>query len=435
VGQRHRRQRRPPAAAPRRRRPLAQVRPHPPHPHSTAEQSIAIATRSLRRVQSPKLHMALNDTEQLKHLIGESKHILITFRKDGSGDAIAASLALALFLQKQNKHVDIVVDNFVLPKKFSFLPSAMHIKPKFPHLQKFIITLDLKDAGVQELSYDIVDGKLQVFVTPKTGSIQREQIQTAQSEFRYDLIITLDTPDLHALGSLTEMNTSLFYALPIINIDYKPNNERYGQINYIVLPATSTSEVLAELLRKLGETAIDKDIATALLTGMIANTNSFKTKDIKPNTLALASRLIGMGADREFIIQELYRTKTLSALKLWGQALAYLEFDDSLGLASTTITREDFARTGATEHDLYDIVDELIANSPEAKLILILHEHRHEPNRIHGILHTTNHLDLQNLVKTFHPEGSNRRVSFQIEGKTLKETEALVKEEIKKSLE
>ncbi len=379
--------------------------------------------------------MALNDIQQIQELINESKHVLITFRKDGNGDAIASSVALALFLQKQNKHVDIVVDHFVLPKKFSFLPGTQHIKAQFPHLQKFIITLDLKEAGVQELSYDIKDNKLQVFITPKTGSIQREQIQTAQSEFRYDLIITLDTPDLHSLGALTEMNTSLFYALPILNIDYKSSNERYGQINSISLTSTSTSEALAELMRKLSEPSIDKDIATALLTGMIANTNSFKTKDIKPSTLALASRLIGMGADREHIIQELYRTKTLASLKLWGQALAHLEFDSNIGLASTTITREDFARTSATEHDLYDIIDELIANSPEAKLILILHEHRDgAETNIHGILHSNDHVNLTQIIAKFLPEGSKQRVSFKIEGKSLKEAEDLVISEIKKNL-
>lgn len=379
--------------------------------------------------------MALNDIEQIQHLLNESKHILITFRKDGNGDAIASSLAMALFLQKQNKHVDIVVDHFVLAKKFSFLPSSKHIKSQFPHLQKFIITLDLKDSGAQELSYDIKDNKLQIFITPKTGSINRDQIQTAQSEFRYDLIITLDSPDLASLGALTEMNTSLFYALPILNIDYKANNERYGQINIVSLTSTSTSEVVAELLRKLSETDIDHDIATALLTGMIANTNSFKTKDIKPSTLALASRLIGMGADREYIIQELYRTKTLAALKLWGQALAHLEFDTTFGIASTTITREDFARTSANEHDLYDIVDELIANSPDAKLILILHEHPkdHENKTIHGILHTTDHLDVHSLIETFHPEGTGRRVSFTITNKNLKEAEEAILTEIKKN--
>src|SRR3989338_4443990 len=402
--------------------------PAPPAEQSKPDKCRGPITPPAFKTQKITIDMALNDIEQIQHLLNESKHVLITFRKDGNGDAIASSLALALFLQKQNKHVDIVVDHFTLPKKFAFLPSAKHIKHQFPHLQKFIITLDLKDAGVQELSYDIKDNKLQVFITPKTGSLSREQIQTAQSEFRYDLIITLDTPDLQALGALTEMNTSLFYALPIINIDYKANNERYGQINVVSLTSTSTSEVVAELLRKIAETDINADIATALLTGMISNANSFKTKDIKPSTLALASRLIGMGADREYIIQELYRTKTLAALKLWGQALAHLEFESTLGIASTTITREDFARTGATEHDLYDIIDELIANSPEAKLIMILHEHRHEneKNTIHGILHTSDHIDVRSLVEVFHPEGSGRRVSFSIENKSLKEAEETI---------
>lgn len=380
--------------------------------------------------------MALTDIEQIEHLLNESKHILITFRKDGSGDAIASALALSMFLQKQCKHIDIVVDNFVLPKKFSFLKNSKQIKEQLPHLQKFIISLDLKNSGVQELSYDIKDNKLHVYITPKTGSIEREQLQTAQSQFRYDMIVTLDTPDLHSLGSLSEMNTALFYSLPILNIDYKSNNERYGQINYISLTSTSTSEVVSEIIQKISETSIDADIATALLTGMIANTNSFKTKNIKPNTLGLASRLIGMGADREFIIQELYRTKTLASLKLWGQALSHLEFESTLGLASTTLTREDFARTGASEHELYDVVDELIANSPEAKLILILHEHPTDSanTKIHGILHCTDHVDLRALIGTLHPEGTTERVSFTLEGKNLKEAETFLIEEIKKNL-
>jgi nanoRNase/pAp phosphatase (c-di-AMP/oligoRNAs hydrolase) len=391
---------------------------------------------SARSADTPLKKIMLNDIEQIQQLLHESKHILITFRKDGTGDAIASAIALSLFLQKQNKHVDIVVDEFILPKKFSFLPHGNEIKPQFPHLQKFIISLDLKNSGVQELSYDVNGDKLQIYITPKTGSITRDQVHTAQSDFRYDLIITLDTPDLHSLGNLTEMNTALFYALPIINIDYKANNERYGQINHVVLTTTSTSEAVAEIIRKISETDIDKTIATALLTGMIANTNSFKTKDIKPHTLSLASYLIGLGADREIIISELYRTKSLSALKLWGQALTHLEFESNIGLATTTITREDFNRTGATEHELYDIIDELIANSPEAKLIAIIHEHRTDitENQIHIIVHSNNHHDLLDILKEFHPEGNIHRVSLKITGKTLAEAEQIIKAELQKNL-
>jgi hypothetical protein len=123
----------------------------------------------------------------------------------------------------------------------------------------------------------------------------------------------------------------------------------------------------------------------------------------------------------------------LASLKLWGQALSHLEFESTLGLASTTITREDFARTGATEHELYDVVEELIANSPEAKLILILHEHPHDANNttIHGILHSTDHLDLHNIIPLLHPEGSKQRVTFTLEGKSLKEAEQFIIEEVK----
>ena len=141
-------------------------------------------------------------------------------------------------------------------------------------------------------------------------------------------------------------------------------------------------------MQKWQTEAIDADIATALLAGMITKTNSFKTENTKPNTLTIASRLMHLGANRDHIVQNLYRTRAISTLKLWGQALSHLQYDKSIGLVWTTITRDDFTRAGAQEHELYEIIDELIASSPEAKIIALLHEHQAD-NIIHIIVTTT----------------------------------------------
>ncbi len=376
--------------------------------------------------------MALNETQQFQHLIDQSKHILIALKKNPTGDAISASLACALFLEKMNKHVDVVSDNFVLPKKFSFLKKSHRIHANMPHLQKFIIHVDVTKMGLQEFSYDVKNGMLDIFLTPNHGFFTDEHIRTAQTGFRYDLIITLDTPDFDSLGDMYHNNTDLFYKVPVMNIDASATNEHYGTVNLIHLTSSSTSETLALLFKQMRESLIDADIATALLTGMISATQSFKTKNVKPQALTLASELVGSGAEREFIIEHLYRTKTLSTLKLWGIALAHLEYHAALGLVCVTLTREDFLRSGAQETDLYDIVDELILNSPESKLVLLVHEKIDTPGIIEVILRSSNGHDAKQLVSEFSPNGDKKQVSFTVTKKSLKEVQNLVQEAIQK---
>ena len=381
--------------------------------------------------------MALNQTQQIAKLLDDKKHILITFRKSGNGDAIASAVALLLFLEKKGKRADIICHDFVLPKQYRFLKHADAIKNAVLDLQKFIITLDVKETGVKELSYDMKDEKLRIFVTPKSGMLSRDSVRTAQSDFTYDLIITVNTQDLASLGALYDSNTELFYKTPIVNIDHENANEHFGHVNATDITATSTAEVLYGLLKQLGEEYIYEHVATALLTGMIAATHSFKAPNVKPTTLAIAGKLMQMGGNRDYIVENLYRTRTVAALKLWGKALAHLEHDKRIGLVSTIITRDDFVRSGADEHDLKDIVVELISNSPEAKIILLLHEHPKAGDSpvVHGMLSVEKQFDAQKLVQPFKPTGNKGQASFVISGKTLKQAEEEVVGEIKKQLQ
>ncbi|PIT86291.1 MAG: hypothetical protein COU33_03995 [Candidatus Magasanikbacteria bacterium CG10_big_fil_rev_8_21_14_0_10_43_6] len=379
--------------------------------------------------------MSLNQTQQIQKLIEDARHILIVFGKNPKGDAIASASALASFLQQHDKQVEIVSDGFVLPKKFLFMKGAKEIMPKVPHLQKFKITIDVKESGLQELSYDVQDEKLHIFITPKSGFFTTQHMQTAQSEFRYNLIISLNTPDLPALGSVYQKNSDLFHQVPLITIDHNIENEHYGTVNLVDATASATAEVVAKLLQEIKRETIDTDIATALLTGMISATNSFKTDNIKPHSLSMASTLVDMGADRQAIIAQLYQTKSLATLRLWGQALAHLNYEKELGLVTSSITREDFTRSGAGEEDLYDIIDELIATSPDEQMTLLLHEHRTgEEETIHCIFYTEKGYDSKQLMAGFNPTGDSRQVSFSFKNKSLKEAEDLVITELRRKL-
>lgn len=379
--------------------------------------------------------MALDEIQQLQHLFAESKHVLLVFNRSDRGDALASALACKTFLEKQHKQADIVADEFVLQKNFSFLSGAEKIQSELTHLQKFIIKVDVSKAPIETLSYDIKNGWLSIYLTPRQGNITKNELRTAQSTYKYDLIITFGISDLEALGGVFLNNTDLFYRTPIINIDHQPNNEHFGQINIVEITSTAVAEIVFKTLKQLNISLIDESVSTALLTGMIVATQSFKTPNVNPSTLSCASELINLGAKREEIIHNLYRTRTLSTLKLWGEALTNLKHDQTAKLSWITINSDQIARSGANEDELKDIIFELINSAPEAEMILLIYETKtNNLPIVKGILYSETGKDTRTLLAPWHPEGNKKQATFTVNDKTLPETERMIVEYIKKTV-
>lgn len=377
--------------------------------------------------------MALNETAQIEKLLEGKKNILIAFGKENTGDAIASAIAIALFLDNKGIKSDIVSDTFSLPNAFKFLPKSDNIKASLGSLKKFIITIDTSDSGVEELSYDTRDNLLRIFVTPKKGFIRKGKVEMAESEFTYDLIITVGTADMLALGEVYTKHTEFFHQTPLINIDNNITNEHFGQVNVVDATMTATTEVIFDILQKMGSENIDSKLATAILTGIISRTRSFKTEEIKPHTLETAGRLVKLGASRELIVNNLYRTRSIAALKLWGQALSQMQHDPEHGLVWSSLTRDDLVRSGASHHELSDIFDELISNSPDAKITVLLHEDpdAHAEPVVHGILRAENPHSALELSRHVAGTGNHNDVKFTVRGKSLKQVESEVVEGVK----
>ncbi|MBI5221364.1 MAG: hypothetical protein HY979_00980, partial [Candidatus Magasanikbacteria bacterium] len=265
--------------------------------------------------------------------------------------------------------------------------------------------------------------------------LTKNELRTAQSSYKYDLIITLNTPELEMFGKTFLNNTDLFYRTTIVNIDCRSANDRYGQINYIDPNVTSVSEIIYQLSKLWYEPFLNSTNTTALLTGMIAATHSFKTTDVTPLTLQAAGELINHGADREKIIHHLYRTRSLSTLKLWGTALMRLKIDNIKHFAWTFLTREDFINADANHAQLKDLITELIDNSPEVDLTLLIYEDQVGTEKVvSGILHSKKGHDTLQMLKPYNPSGLRHRSTFTIKNTAIGEVEKNIIEEIKKSL-
>jgi len=376
--------------------------------------------------------VALETNQQIQKLVKDSNHILISFRKNYTIDGVAGAAALYLTLKKLNKMVDIVCSDFTPSKNINFLPSIDKVKTDLSNLQKFIISLDISKNELDEFSYNVEKDKLNIFITPKSGVFNKDDVDTSTSDYKYDLIFVLDSPDLESLGKVYDNHTDFFYNTTIVNVDHDPQNEHFGQINLTNLNATSVSEILYELFNSFEEKHFDADIATALLTGIISKTKSFKTSNVTPKTLNISSELMALEADREKIVQNLYRARSIATLKLWGRVLARLHSNSEFKLAWSLLNSHDFIESGANEEDLPDVIDELIATMPGTEIVALIYQM--EAGKICAIVQTLKDINALYLTKQFSPWGSKNQARFCIEGKDLPEVEKEIIEVIGKNL-
>jgi len=375
--------------------------------------------------------MALNEIEQIKKVVEKSNHILVVFRKDFSIDALSSALALSLVFKKMGKLSDVICQDFQCPKNLAFLPGNDQVKPQLQNLQKFVIAIDIKNDKVENFSYDITGDQLKIYLTPKSGSFSPDDVSTTNSDFKYDLIITLDTPDLESLGPMTTTFADFFYNTTIINIDHHPSNEHFGQINLTNFNAVSTTEVLYKLIEAIDSSLLDKDVATCLLTGMITETKSFKSAMVTPHTLEVAGKLLSLDANRDTIITSLYRSRSLATMNLWGRVLARLRNGPDRRLVWSLLSENDFVEARAEEADLPDVIDELIAFVPGVEVVALIYHYKGTIRVIVQVLKSHNAIY---LTKAFTPTGSKRVATFELPDTTLAEAEKKVTEQIKKQL-
>ncbi|MEK7161056.1 MAG: hypothetical protein AAB724_03435 [Patescibacteria group bacterium] len=310
----------------------------------------------------------LSPLQQSLDLIQKNNRLLIVLPENLNGDNLGAGLALTQALRSLNKKVDLVSAGEV-PEKLAFLPFSADLKNKLTVWRDFIISIDTSQNKISRLRYETESNCLKIFLTTP-ASIREKDFHLEPGPYFYDLIITLDTPDLEGLGAIFSENAELFFSRPILNIDHRAANESFGEVNLIEPVAAACAEIIIPLLARLNITHSEQ-IATLFLTGLIAKTNSFQNSLTTPRALSLAGDLISQGANQEIIIQNLFKTKPLNSLRLWGRLLGQMEFDPAIGAAWLTAQPEDFVATNTSTQNLPFALEEIFEMLPKLNLAAI----------------------------------------------------------------
>lgn len=308
--------------------------------------------------------------------IRDHRRILVVCHANVDPDALSGALSCYTVFKALGKDVTVVCPDSP-PESLEFLPGFDRVEGQIAEAQQFVITVNLEQGmEVDKLRYTVEDHKVNIIVIPKNGRIRPQQISLAEGGQRYDLIVAVDTADLPLLGSLYLNHVDLFSEIPVLNIDHHISNTRFGQLQLIDTTCASATEVLTHWFLQVPEwrQKMTPDLATLLLTGLITDTRSFQNPNTTPRSLEVAAQLLDFGARQQEIVKNIYKTKPLTTLKIWGRALNRIQVDDRARIVWSTVSREDLAEMGARSSEVSGILDELLSTIPDADAHVIFVE-------------------------------------------------------------
>ncbi len=251
--------------------------------------------------------MDLTPKQQTSEAIRQAETILVTTGQHPSVDQVSAVIGLTMILRAFGKKVSAVISDS-LPQAVNMLEADL-VERNFGGLRDFILKLDTSKAQVDKLRYEMIDGKLHVFVTPSRGNFAPSDVtfDYGEPQFMYDVAIVLGVPTRNRIDKIYETNQALFERIPMINLDFHRSNENYGAVNLIEPNASSLCEMLVALAESLQGGIIDAEIATALLMGIVASTDRFTAVHTTSKSLTVAAQMMAAGAKQQAVVKALYR--------------------------------------------------------------------------------------------------------------------------------
>jgi bifunctional oligoribonuclease and PAP phosphatase NrnA len=246
--------------------------------------------------------MNTQQNQIIRELINNSQNLLLVAHIRPDGDCIGSALGLGLSLVEIGKNVQIVLRDGI-PGGFKFLPGSER-------------------------------------VTRKVIS-------------EYDLSIVLDSSDLTRTGGV------LNDTMPDINIDHHITNLNYARQNVVEPECVATAALLAKYMGEWG-LPINQDVATNLLTGIIADTIGFRTSNVTSESLRLAASLMDQGAHLDDIYFKTLVQRSYESANLWGKGLSNLHREGRIIWAALTLKdRRQAQYPGNDDADLINMLSSI----------------------------------------------------------------------------
>ncbi|OOM76917.1 bifunctional oligoribonuclease/PAP phosphatase NrnA [Clostridium sp. BL-8] len=291
----------------------------------------------------------MNSLSEIKAEILKSKRIGLSFHTSPDGDAIGSTLALLNALRYLGKD-SCIISRDVIPDNLSFLSLGNEI-----------------------------DGNI---LEPKEDT---------------DLVIILDC------GNVERISADLSnYKGKIINIDHHISNDNYGMLNYVDPTSSATCEISYLLVQELGidlksKSDINVAIGSAVYSGIVTDTGSFRHSNVTKRTHDIAAKLIEIGIDNSKIHSSLFDNKPFEKIKLMGCVLSNIELVLNNKVAVLQISKELLNELNLEKVDTSDIINVgLGIKGVEVSMLL-----KESDEGIKGSLRSKNNVDVRKVAEVY----------------------------------
>lgn len=235
--------------------------------------------------------------QQVIEKLKNSTNVLVAVSQNPSVDQLSASIGLTLMLNGINKHATAVYGGQT-PRAVDFLEPSSVIRQDTDSLQDFIIALDRSKAD--KLRYKKEDDVVKIFITPYRTSLSEADLDFSHGDFNVDVVITLGVDQREHLDQAITAHGSILHDAPVLSLMAGTTPSELGSVNWQDPNASSLCEMVAEMTENLGA-VLDNQIATALLTGIVSETERFKNEKTSPRTMTVSASLMAVGANQRLV--------------------------------------------------------------------------------------------------------------------------------------
>jgi hypothetical protein len=246
--------------------------------------------------------------QQLIEQLKVANNVLVTVSRNPSVDQLASCIGLTLLLNKQGKHAAAVFSGEV-PSTLEFLEPEETIEKNTDSLRDFIIALDKSKAD--KLRYKVEDNVVRIFITPYKTSISQADLEFSEGDFNVDVVVALGVRQQEDLDEAITAHGRILHDATVTSINTAPDTG-VGTINWSNPEASSLSELVAELAQSIGDNLLDQQIATALLTGIVSETERFSNDKTSSQTMSASAALMAAGANQQLVASKLEGSTVLS---------------------------------------------------------------------------------------------------------------------------
>ncbi|HET7226899.1 MAG TPA: bifunctional oligoribonuclease/PAP phosphatase NrnA [Candidatus Eisenbacteria bacterium] len=255
--------------------------------------------------------MSASDRAAFHAFVASHRHFLLTTHVNPDGDGLGSEVALALWLRARGKSVRVLNDSPV-PDAFVFM--------------------------AREQPLETFDEAL------------AEQLFT-----QADALIVLDTSNRQRIGRVAVPLERHLIAVAVVD-HHATHTRGFGQVNVIEPEASSTGELVYDLIHEAGG-GITPEIAEALYVALMTDTGSFRYSNTDTHAHRMAADLLTHGLDPQRLHAQVHSHASAARLRFFGEALAALELLDDGRIVVLEASPEQFQRHGLTGADTDGLVD------------------------------------------------------------------------------